>query len=161
MSETLHGNWLLQVVQKNAAFSQRFRIAGSDSSDGVYLGVVPTSVAVSGGSWTVSLEWNDNAGSGWQRSAVRKSVEYTVPDGLVFLLGADDNEEGWRDFDFDDMVLRCTSLDPEVNPMVPTSNPYDFTITRDMLKKDPNQNHPPKRRGASKRVRKAAAKKQL
>ena len=142
------GSWTVQVVQKDAAFSERFVIEGSDASDGAYPGDTGTpAVSVSGPRWRIRMEWNDNVGSGWQSSAVRRnSVGYTVQDGLVILLGADDNYEQFRDHDFDDVVLRCSSDDPQVNPWRPFANPYDLTLPKDVRKRggrtSPDNRHP-------------------
>ncbi len=58
---------------KNAAFSQRYIIEGSDTSDGVYAGEVGTpQLRVSGSEWRLRPEWNNKAGSGWQPSRVRR-----------------------------------------------------------------------------------------
>jgi hypothetical protein len=44
-----------------------------------------------------------------------------------------DNVEALRDFDYNDVVVSCTSLDPTVNPPA-TDPPLDFTITEDQLR---------------------------
>jgi hypothetical protein len=134
MSEEFFGDWTLEVIEKEAAFSERFVIDGSDASDGVYPGETTTPpLAVTGARWRVTLEWNDNAGSGWQPSDVRRTgAAYTLQDGLVIVLGADDNFPQFRDEDYDDVVLRCTSNDPRINPWHPFINPYDFTLPRDV-----------------------------
>ncbi len=130
--ERFYGPWSVTVVSQDAAFDERFTIASSDGSDGAYGGGPGTSVAtVSGREWTITMEWNDNSGSGWQPSAVRRSARYTVPEGLVVTLGADDNYERFRDGDYDDMVLECRSLDPAHHPLQPIVNPYDFTVPKD------------------------------
>lgn len=132
MTETFFGPWLVMVVSKDASFDEQFTITGSDASDGVYSGVPGTELqGVSGQGWTLTMEWNDNQGSGWQSSGVRRSASYTVQDGLVIVLGADDNYEDRRDGDFNDMVLICRSLDPEHHPLHPITNPYDFTHPED------------------------------
>ena len=133
MTQTFYGEWFVQVVSRDAAFGQRFVVSGSDATDGAYDGITGVSTPVSGDTWTLDLEWNDNAGSGWQPSGVRKSAEYTIQGGLVVTLGADDNVEALRDFDYNDVVVSCTSLDPTVNPPA-TDPPLDFTITEDQLR---------------------------
>ena len=133
MTQTFYGEWFVQVVSRDAAFGQRFVVSGSDATDGAYDGITGVSTPVSGDTWTLELEWNDNAGAGWQPSGVRKSAEYTIQGGLVVTLGADDNVEALRDFDYNDVVVSCTSLDLTVNPPA-TDPPLDFTITEDQLR---------------------------
>ncbi len=142
MAEMFSGDWTVEVFQKDADFSERFIIEGSRASDGVYPGETATPpVSVSGPSWFIRFEWNDNAGSGWQPSDVRRTgAAYTLQDGLVVLLGADDNFEQLRDHDFNDVVLRCRNVDPQLNPWHPFANPYDFTLPEDVRQKgcEPN-----------------------
>lgn len=130
MAEIFSGDWTVEVFQKDADFSERFVIEGSLASDGIYPGEVSTRpVSVSGARWSIRLEWNDNAGSGWQPSGVRRtSAIYSLQDGLVVFVGADDNFENLRDHDFNDVVLRCRNVDRQLNPWFPFVNPYEFTL---------------------------------
>lgn len=138
MTEIFSGDWTIEVFQKEAAFSERFVIEGSLASDGVYPGETTTPpVSVSGTSWSIRFEWNDNAGSGWQPSDIRRTdAAYTLQNGLVVFLGADDNFEQLRDHDFNDVVLRCRNIDPQLNPWYPFANPYDFTLPEDVRQKE-------------------------
>src|SRR5262245_23301415 len=150
MSEEFFGPWTLEVAGKEAVLSERFVIAGRDISDGLRAGETSTPpVVVTGARWRVTLEWNDNAGSGWQPSDVRRTgASYTLQSGLVILLGADDNRPELRDGDFNDVVVRCISNDPRINPWHPFVNPYDFTLPRDIRDRggplDPDERHKPK-----------------
>ena len=132
MPVRFEGEWLLEVVERDAAFDQRFVVVGSIGSDGVYPGVVGApAITVTGANWTVDFEWNDNAGSGWQKSAVRKNIaDSTLSDGLVMILGVDDNRPEVRDNDFNDVVLRCRNLNRRLNPWVPFAGTLDFTLER-------------------------------
>ena len=134
MTETFYGPWSVVVVGKDAAFDERLVIRGSDASDGDYAAAPGTGPGtVSGWGWTLDLEWNDNAGSGWQASGVQRSASYTAADGLVVTLGADDNYPHLRDGDFDDVVITCHSVDPDHTPLHPVVNPYDFTVPKDVI----------------------------
>jgi len=152
VTEEFFGPWTVEVAQKDAAFSERFVIEGSDASDGAYPGETGTpAVSVTGERWRIRLEWNDNAGSGWQPSAMRRlDVGYTIQQGLVVQVGADDNYEEFRDDDFNDVVLECRSDDPRVNPWHPFANPYDFTLPDDVRERggrmDPDTRWPPRDR---------------
>lgn len=88
---------------------------------------------MSGPRWFLRFEWNDNAGSGWQPSDLRRiDASYTLQEGLVTVLGADDNFEQFGDHDFNDLILRCRNLDPELNPRIPLFNMPDFTLPADV-----------------------------
>ena len=132
MAEVFYGTWTVEVLAKDAAFSQRFVIAGSDAADGDYPGAIGTPpVSVAGQRWTLALEWNDDAGSGWLPSDVRRtSAVFTLQDGLVVVLGADDNFEQFRDHDFNDVVLRCHNVDPALTPWHPPISTLDFTLRK-------------------------------
>jgi hypothetical protein len=55
-------------------------------------------------------------------------------EGLVPFLAADDNFEQFRDHDFNDLILRCRNLDPQINPRIPLFNMPDFTLPDDVRK---------------------------
>jgi hypothetical protein len=145
MAEQFSGPWIVQVHSKEAAFSERFVITGSLASDGIYPGDVTTPpVAVDGQAWVIRFEWNDNAGSGWLPSDVRRTVaQYTLADGLVVFLGADDNLPPLRDLDYNDLVLRCRSTDPAVNPWSGSPNLPDFSLPRGWTKETGDSPHNP------------------
>lgn len=142
MAQTFHGDWSVQCDQVSGDFSQRFIIRGSDSSDSEYLGEPGTKIPrVSGDEWSIEMEWKDNAGSGWQPSDIRRSPSFAIHEGFVIRLEADDNTAKAQDFDYDDMILICKSLDPTINPNPGSGYPFDFTISKNMLteKKDNDQ----------------------
>ncbi len=130
MSDTFHGQWIVEVWQKDALFDERFIVSGSDSGDGAYAGVAGAlPVVVTGAEWSITLEWNDGHGSGWQPSGIRRnSAVATATDGVVVFLGADDNYEQFRDHDYNDLVLRLRSVDPDIAPWYPITRSYDFTL---------------------------------
>jgi len=138
MAERFYGTWIIDVVGKDAAFSQRYIIIGSDRVDGAYpadLGV--PRLQVSGAEWTLALEWNNNTGSGWQPSRVqRRSTSFTITDGLVIVLGADDNWEQVADDDFDDVVVRCQNIDPHLIPWYPYQPKLDFSLPKGKIRRD-------------------------
>lgn len=145
-TQLFSGNWTVTVFSKDAAFSERFVVEGSVASDGAYAGETTTPpVSVSGPRWFLRFEWNDNAGSGWQPSDIRRTAaSYTLQEGLVTFLAADDNFEQFRDHDFNDLVLRCRNLDPQINPRIPLFNMPDFTLPDDVRKKcrkDDDEDH--------------------
>jgi hypothetical protein len=123
------------VVSKDADFDERFVITGSDATDGAHVAVPGVTLSVSGAGWTLDFEWNDNAGSGWQPSDVRRTARYTTAEGLVVDLGIDDNLPALRDGDFNDVVVSCRSDDPAHTPLHPVVIPYDFTVPKEVLEK--------------------------
>lgn len=133
-TEIFYGEWSVECYKVDAVFSEQFIIKGSDNGDAIYKGTPGTNIArVSGEQWSISMEWNDNASSGWQPSDIKRSSSYTVQEGLVIMLGADDNYSTQRDSDYNDLILICKSLDPTINPTPPPTI-QDFKISEDMIK---------------------------
>ena len=68
MAIPMQGEWTVSVKSKNAAFPQRFIIAGADSGNGTYVGDVATApVPVTGPNWRIQIQ--NNPGSGFVDSA--------------------------------------------------------------------------------------------
>lgn len=132
MAETFYGNWWIDVVGKDAWFSQRCVVSGSDRADGAYAADLGSPrLQVSGAEWTLALEWNNNVDSGWQPSrVVRRSVTFDVDAGLVVVLGVDDNWLHHADNDFDDVVIRCQNVDPHLVPWHPHRRTVDFRLPK-------------------------------
>lgn len=136
MGETFFGPWSVVVASKDADFDERLVISGSDTSDGAYTALPGTGPGtVRGTRWSIELEWNDNVGSGWQPSDVRRSARFTVGEGLVVDLGADDNFPNVRDGDYNDVVVTCRSENPEHTPLHPVMNPYDFSLPKEVFER--------------------------
>jgi hypothetical protein len=108
-------------------------VSGSDASDGAYPPDVGTTIEVSGEGWQITMERSGD-GVTWRPSMVRQSVSYTAKEGLVKILAADDGDPSTADQDFNDLVLVCRNLDPELNPRIPSDPFFDFTITEDQLR---------------------------
>lgn len=147
MAEIFYGTWLIDVVGKDAWYSQRYVISGSDRADGIYAADLTTPrLLVSGKEWSLTMEWNDNASSGWQVSRTRRSsVGFTAEDGLVTILGVDDNWPQLADGDFDDVIVRCQNIDPELIPWHPFVQNIDFSLPKRGDKDDrPHHDKPSK-----------------
>src|ERR1700754_3462847 len=110
MSIPFAGKWRGVVTGRNAGFSQRVVVSGAASGDGAYNGVVGNSLVFEDGQ--VDLQWNDNADSGWQSSALITTVGMTSPLVVVKFIYADDNFPAQRDGDYDDLEVRFEYLDP-------------------------------------------------
>ena len=98
------GTWRGTVTGREANFSQRVEVTGAVSGNGAYAGVVGASFVFEDG--LVELQWNDDAGSGWQESGIISSIGMTSPLVTVRFLSADDNVPALRDGDFDDLQVR-------------------------------------------------------
>jgi hypothetical protein len=96
------GEFTVAVEGKEAAFKQRFVIAGADGGDGTYewkAGIADVSVTKTGVAplwWTVTIEHDD--GTGWKRSSARRSI-VSETEWLI-------RSEDFTDRDFNDLVLR-------------------------------------------------------
>ena len=143
MTETFYGPWSIVVISNAnpADFWERFFITGSDASDGVYAGVPGVVLAaVSGSAWTIAIETRVPLLPNWLPTKARRSANYTIQGGLLVHLVSDD------DSSLTNMVLVCRSLDPMLNPMQPTANPYSFTISDRALSRYRRHGRPPHRR---------------
>jgi hypothetical protein len=110
MAETFQGRWRAKVVGRNAGFSQRVVVTGAASGNGAYNGVVGNSFEFTGGQ--VELQWNNDAGSGWQPSAIISSIGMSSPLVISRFISADDNFPDQRDGDYDDLRVSFEYLDP-------------------------------------------------
>jgi hypothetical protein len=110
MAVDFQGRWRASVVGRNAGFSQRVLVTGAASGNGAYDGVVGNSFEFTGGQ--VDLQWNDEAGSGWQPSAIITSIGMSSPLVVSRFLSADDNYPDRRDGDYDDLQVSFEYLDP-------------------------------------------------
>ena len=109
MKINFKGKWRGTVSFRNAAFSQRVVVSNAASGNGAYNGVVGNSFVFEDGD--VELQWNNNAGSGWQESAVITSTGMTSPLVTVRFISADDNSPANRDGDYDDLKVTFEHLD--------------------------------------------------
>lgn len=106
MTINMQGAWTITVSARNAAFPQRFRVAGATVGDGVYDGTVGFSVAVNGPAWGVTIESAPAGPASWAPSSVRLANFRSEPDG-TFRFQLTSNDPG-ADQDFDDLVLECS-----------------------------------------------------
>lgn len=110
MPEIFKGRWRARVLEKNAGFAQRV-VVSQAAGAGTYAGTPGTVFEFDGDSAEVRLQWNNNAGSGWQDSATVRLFGSLSPLVLFNTLKADDNFPANRDGDFDDLVVRFEHLD--------------------------------------------------
>lgn len=103
MSITMQGPWTVSVKSKNAAFAQRFIIAGAASGNGTFAGEITTPpVAVTGDHWTITIQ--NNPGTGFQAS--QDQIRFPFVAGGQYHFDIESNDAG-GDEDFNDLILRC------------------------------------------------------
>ena len=102
---SMHGNWTISVKSKEAAFPQRFVVAGAISGNGSHdiTGTTPP-IAVTGNQWSIAIL--NNPGNGFRLSDTR--IKFPVLSGGNFIFDIESNDAG-SDKDFNDLVLTCTS----------------------------------------------------
>ncbi len=105
----LQGSWTVSVKAKSAAWSQRFRIAGSTNGvDGTYTGSTSTSpVFVTGDQWGITVEHNPTGPAGWAQS--RYKLGNFGASGGQFRFDVQTDDGGGSDEDFNDLVLTCAA----------------------------------------------------
>lgn len=110
MSLLMQGTWTVSVKAKNAAFAQRFRIAGASSGNGTHVGATSTApVLVTGASWTITVEAQD--GAVWKPSAMRFKTPVAVGAQIRVDIESDDGGgAGAGDQDFNDLILTASML---------------------------------------------------
>lgn len=139
---TFHGGWRLHLSSSSAVFRQKIVIEGSTNLVGgpsVSLagtldelgGPQQLGVLVVGQTWLIKMMWTNTLpdtpsdtrtwleGSNWQPSDIRRHADYSIQDGLIITLYADDNYPNEQDFDYNDLIITCTSVDPKLNPIFP------------------------------------------
>lgn len=104
MRVAFEGKWRGTVTGREAGFPQRVEVTGAAAGNGAYDGIVGNSFVFEDG--VAELQWNDNAGSGWQESGIISSIGMTSPLVTVRSISADDNVPADRDGDFDDLQVR-------------------------------------------------------
>jgi hypothetical protein len=130
MPETFFGPWRVVVGMVNSHYSQSFTVAGSDNADDRYPVAFgeQLNLVVRGTEWTLQVEWFPfGEGATYQPSDVRRTTKFVPGEGLVVQLDAGARLPGRLGKDFDNLTLLCTSIDPELSPVL-QANPYDFTI---------------------------------
>src|SRR5262245_11481026 len=105
MAIPMQGSWTVSVKSKNAAFDQRFIIAGADSGNGTYAGLVSTTpVTVTGANWRIQIQ--NNPGSGFVDS--QEQIKFPTVVGTEYRFDIESNDAG-GDADFDDLILTCST----------------------------------------------------
>ncbi len=102
---SMQGNWTISVKSKEAAFPQRFVVAGASSGNGTYDATIKTDpVPVTGSQWSIAIL--NNPGNGFRLSDTR--LKFPSLTGGNFVFDIESNDAG-TDKDFNDLVLTCTA----------------------------------------------------
>jgi hypothetical protein len=105
MAIPMQDSWTVSVKSKSAAFPQRFVIAGADSGNGTYAGVVATpAVLVTGANWRIQIQ--NNPGSGFIDSD--DQIKFPTVSNQQYRFDIESNDAG-GDQDFNDLVLTCST----------------------------------------------------
>jgi hypothetical protein len=107
----LTGKWRLTVIQKQASYSQRFKVSGSAGTDGTYSGNVGSSVVINGNEdhpWTITIEHNDGS-SGWQPSEVKERSNTQTGSQIEIVIESEDKPVD-GDRDFTDCVIKAEKI---------------------------------------------------
>ncbi len=119
------GKWSV-VGKLVTAESPGFTITGSDASDGFY-STAETLPGVTGSSWSISTgQGNENPNLFFSLS---RTDEYTVASGLASTLTIS-SSMALPSAGSATIVLTCTNLDPDLNPLPIQGTAISFTITK-------------------------------
>jgi hypothetical protein len=108
MTIGMQGTWSVAVASKDAAWAQRFVIAGSSNGvDGDYAGETSTApVLVEGPQWGVTIEHDPTGPASWTASRMRLG-NFRV-EGTTFKVDLQSDDGGSTDEDFNDLVLTAS-----------------------------------------------------
>ncbi len=108
MTISMQGSWTVSVAGKDAAWPQRYRIAGStNGADGTY-GSTSGPVFVTGAQWGITVEHNPTGPISWRQSRHRLA-NFRISGGQ-FLFDLQTDDSGGGDEDFNDFVLTCAMV---------------------------------------------------
>lgn len=103
MIVSMQGSWTLTVTKKRAAFNQQFVVSGAASGNGIYPGIVGTSVNVTGAQWSIAIQ--NNPGTGFRLSKTLIKTPQKVAGNYEFEIWSED----YLDNDYNDLILTCST----------------------------------------------------
>ena len=146
----LSGTWTLTAITKLAGWDQRVVITESDTSDGAHPMVVGTVIlAVRGVDFDVKPQALNPATGLWLDSFQIDVMSWDPVKGVVVTISADDRTDT-PDRDFNDLVVECTSSDPELLPPRFDMPRLDLSIPEKYVRKKntkPKQHRPQRPQG--------------
>ena len=145
MAEIFSGKWTVKVLEMTGNSRQRIIIEDSDTGSGVYPADTTTPpISVSGTRWKIRFEaFSPLAPKGWGPShdVRRIGAAYTLQDGLDVSIRASSrfglsSHINHKEF-FNNCVLLCRNVEPQINPWHPFVNPYNFTLPKPKRPRQP------------------------
>jgi hypothetical protein len=139
----LSGTWTIRATTKQADWDQRLLIAGSTNADGAHPMVVGTTIPnVRGVNIEVKMQAFNPVLGHWLDSFQIEAMSWDPVKGVMVTMSADDRTDA-PDADYNDLIVECTSSDPELAPPRYNGPRLDLTIPREYIGK---QCHDHKRR---------------
>ena len=124
----LSGTWTIRATTKQADWDQRIVITGSSNADGAHPMVVGTVIPnVRGIDMDVKTQAFNPVRGQWLDSFQIDAMSWDGAKGVIVTISADDQTDA-SDGDFNDLIVECTSSDPELAPPPLNGPPQDFTI---------------------------------
>jgi hypothetical protein len=140
----LSGTWTLTAIAKLAAWDQRVVITGSTNADGAHPMVPGTVIPnVRGIDFEVKSQAFNPVMGAWLDSFQIDVMSWDPVKGVMLTISADDRTNA-PDADFNDLVIECTTSDPELVPPRFNGPPMDLTIPERYMR--PQRDRPRPRR---------------
>jgi hypothetical protein len=141
----LSGTWTFTAIAKLADWDQRIVITGSTNADGAHPMVAGTVLPnVRGIDFEVKSQAFNPVLAQWLDSFQIELMSWHPVKGVVLTISADDRTSA-PDADFDDLVVECTTTDPELTPPRLNGPPMDLTIPERYVRQKPDRPKPPRR----------------
>lgn len=138
----LSGTWTLTAIAKLADWDQRIVISGSTNADGAHPMVPGTVIPnVRGIDFDVRSQAFNPAMGVWLDSFQREVMAWDPVKGVFLTISADDRTSA-PDADFNDLVVVCTTTDPELTPPRLLGPPMDLTIPERLVREKPKRPRP-------------------
>lgn len=135
----LSGTWTFTAIAKLADWDQRIVITGSTNADGAHPMVAGSVVPnVRGIDYEVESQAFNPVLGAWLDSFQIEQMSWHPVKGVVLTISADDRTSS-PDADFDDLVVECTTTDPELIPPKLNGPPLDLTIPERVVRQKPDR----------------------